>query len=63
MPRMIEYLVYNREVVTKFGNVALTIESRMMPYQFYRLVEIYQSYGGDRAKIEVMLKTKGFVEG
>ena len=60
MPRMIEYLVYNREVVTKFGNVALTIESRMMPYQFYRLVEIYQSYGGNPAKIEAMLKTKGF---
>ena len=60
MKRMSQYLRYNSAIVQKFGNVPLTIESRMIPYQFYRYVDLYNSYGGDAKKLDVIVKQTGY---
>jgi len=58
--RMSQYLAYNRSVTMRFGNAPLTLESRLIPYQFYRFVELYTTYGGDMKKVEAMVKRAGF---
>ena len=60
MNRMAKYVVYNLDVTRRFGvNIPLTIESRMMPYQFYRFAEMYMDYGGDRKKLESIVGRTG----
>lgn len=60
MMRMAPYVAYNQDITRRFGvNVSLTMESRMMPYQFYRFVELYKQYGGDENKIRGAIAKTG----
>lgn len=60
MERMAQYLAYNREISMKFGNAPLTLESRAMPYQFHRFIEIYTENGGDIRKVNSILAKTGY---
>ena len=60
MKRMSQYLVYNREIMNRFGNVPMTLESQMMPYQFYRFVELYLEFGGNLKDVEAILRPTGY---
>ncbi len=60
MERMSRYLAYNRSVTMRFGNAPLTLESRLIPYQYYRFVELYTTYGGDIKKAEAIAGRAGF---
>ena len=53
------YLAYNREMAMSFGNPSLTRESRLVPYQFYHFIEMYENYGGDRKKVDELVKRYG----
>ena len=53
------YLAYNRMVSLNFGNPALTPESRLIPYQYYHFVEMYDRYGGDKEKVEQLVNRYG----
>lgn len=59
MNRYAPYLAYNREMAISFGSPALTTESRLIPYQFYRFIELYEQFGGDRKKVTALLKPYG----
>lgn len=60
LERMGQYIAYNRSVTISFGDVPLTYDSKLAPYQFYGLVEKYVSYGGDIKKAEAIAKRAGF---
>ncbi len=60
MARMSQYLAYNRDIMTRFGNAPMTLESRMIPYQFYRFAEMYMEYGGDARKVEAIVANTGY---
>lgn len=60
MKRMSQYLAYNRDITRRFGNASMTLESRMMPYQFYRFAELYTEYGGDPKKVEAIVSKAGY---
>lgn len=60
MERYAPYLRYNSDVSMRFGNnIALTPESRMLPYQFWRFIELYEQYGGKRGKVDALLARYG----
>ncbi len=60
LQKQFEYVVYNREINRTLGNVSMTLESRLMPYQYWRYVEIYRDNGGDMKKLTDMLGKQGF---
>lgn len=60
MERMGQYLAYNRDIVKRFGSAPMTIESRMIPYQFYRFAEMYGEYGGDIGKAGAIAAKAGY---
>ncbi len=60
MERYMQYLVYQREIARSFGNVSMTLESQLTPYQFWKFIEIYEQYGGDPKKTDALLKKNGF---
>lgn len=62
MPRMAQYVAYNKMTSQRFVNPRMTLESRLMPYQFYRFVEMYREYGGDEKKLQGMIKLTGYSE-
>ena len=59
LERYAPYLAYNREVAMSFGNPSLTYESSMIPYQYYRFVDLYKEFGGDEKKVETLVKPYG----
>jgi len=62
MPRMAQYVAYNRAMNQAFINPAMTLESRLLPYQFYRFVEMYRDYGGDEKKLQQIIRLTGYTE-
>ena len=61
MERFIQYAAYNRAMAHEFGQgMSMTMESRLLPYQFNHFVELYETYGGDRAKTDALLKRYGY---
>lgn len=60
LERYAPYIAYNREMAMSFGSPALTIETRLIPYQYYHFVNLYQEAGGDLKKVETLLKPYGF---
>ena len=56
MERYAPYLAYNREMAMSFGNPSLTRESRLIPYQFYRFIELYTEFGGDQEKVKMLVQ-------
>ena len=59
MERYAPYLAYNRAMAVSFGSPSLTRETRYAPYQFYRFVELYDQYGGDKTKVEELVGRYG----
>ncbi len=59
MERYAPYLAYNREMAMSFGNPSLTMESRLVPYQYYRFIELYKQFGGDEKKVDALVKPYG----
>ena len=59
MERYAPYLAYNRSMAMSFGNPSLTRETRYAPYQFYRFVELYDQFGGNKAKAEELVGRYG----
>lgn len=59
MERYAPYLAYNREMAMSFGNPSLTRESRLIPYQFQRFIELYTQFGGDKKKVEELVQKYG----
>ena len=60
MTRMAQYLRYSAVMATSFGNVSLTPESRLIPYQFYRFIELYSQYGGDMKWVQALVTSTGY---
>lgn len=56
------YVRYNNMVMMQFASPQLTYESRLTPYQYYRLMDYYVKYGGDRKKLDAILKRYGINE-
>ncbi len=54
------YLQYSRYINQQFISPSLTYESRMTPFQYYRLYDLYTSYGGKPSKGEEIIKKYGF---
>ena len=59
MNRYAPYLRYGKQMQIDFGNPSLTTESRLVPYQFYRFIELYEQFGGDRKKLDQLLAANG----
>lgn len=59
LERLIQFVRYQQNIAMTFGNVPLTIESQAMPYQYWRFIELYEQYGGDRRKTDELLKRNG----
>ena len=62
MPRMLQYVTFSRNIQLSFGRAPLTLESQMLPYQFYRFIELYKRFGGDRKTLDDMLRRAGVTE-
>ena len=60
MNRYGPYLAYSREVNSRFISPSLTYESRLIPFQYYRMIDLYINYGGNKKKAEDTAKRYGF---
>lgn len=54
------YIAYNREMAMSFGNPSLTTESRLVPYQYYRFIQLYEEFGGKRKEVTNLLAPYGY---
>ncbi len=59
LERYAPYLAYNRAMAMSFGSPSLTPESRLVPYQYYRFIELYEQFGGDSKKVDALVKNYG----
>ena len=59
LERYAPYLAYNRMVAFNFGNPSLTMETRLIPYQYYHFVEMYRQYGGNIEDVEKLVNKYG----
>lgn len=62
MTRMAEYLRYGAMLNQQFGHASATMETGLMPYQYYRFIELYRRFGGDGKWLDNLLKTTGYTE-
>ena len=46
------YILYEQHMRLNFGNVEFTYNTKIMPYQYWGLVESYQDMGGDFGKLQ-----------
>lgn len=60
MQRYLQYVVYQQNIALNFGNVPLTLESSVMPYQYWHFIELYRRYGGDMKRVDALLKKYGY---
>lgn len=57
--RYAQYVVYNQRMAAQFIRPSLTVESSLVPYQFYHIVELYTKYGGQLKPVEQALRKQG----
>ncbi|MDE5840667.1 MAG: hypothetical protein K2H49_07070, partial [Muribaculaceae bacterium] len=55
-------VAYNVLMRYNFGNPPMTYENQLIPYQYYRFIELFYKYGGDRKDVEPILKRYGINE-
>ena len=60
LQRNAPYLQYNNAMRLSFQNPQFTTETLYMPYQYYRIVELYTMFGGNIANVEQILQKYGF---
>ena len=53
-----QYVKYNQYVSSMFINPSLSLESSLIPYQYYHLIELYDKYSGGKS-IEAYVKSLG----
>ncbi len=53
------YIIYQQEISSRFANPSLSYESRMTPFQYYRIVELFETYGGKKSEVDAILKKYG----
>ena len=58
MANYAQYVKYNQYVSSMFINPSLSIEATLIPYQYYRLIELYETYSGNKS-IEAYVKSLG----
>ena len=59
LERYAPYLAYNRMIAYNFGSVALTPETRLIPYQYYHFAELYVKFGGSKEEVEKLVNKYG----
>ncbi len=53
---------YNRQMRFSFGNAPMTYENQLIPYQYYRFIELFRKYGGQNQDVDAVLKKYGLNE-
>ncbi|MDE6058079.1 MAG: hypothetical protein K2F93_08710, partial [Muribaculaceae bacterium] len=53
---------YNRAMRYSFGNPPMTYENQLIPYQYYRFIDLYRKYGGEGKDVEAILQRYGLNE-
>ena len=59
MVRYVKGIEYYQDVHANFNNPSLSYETLMIPYHYYRIVELYEQYGGSRKEVEKILAPAG----
>lgn len=59
MERYGERLRYSNAMRYEFGNPSMTYESQLIPYQYYRFIELYEYYGGDMKEVDPIIRKYG----
>lgn len=59
MRRYAPYLRYHSAMASEFSNPQFTIETRYIPYQFYRFIELYEQFGGKKQTVDQILSQVG----
>ena len=55
-----QYLSYNAMISAIYYSPSLTYDSKLSPYQYYRMVELYEEYGGSKDTANGIIATTGF---
>ncbi len=55
-------VAYNVLMRYNFGSPALTYENQLIPYQYYRFLELYYKYGGKKEDVTPILQRYGISE-
>ncbi len=59
MKRYAPYIAYHNAMATEFYSPVFTTETQYAPYQFYRLIELYEQYGGAKAEADKIVAATG----
>ena len=59
MERYIQYVVYQQNILRTIGQVPLTRESQLLPYQYWSFIDLYDKIGGDPKRVDDLLKRNG----
>ncbi len=59
MKRYAPYVAYHNAMATEFYSPVFTTETQYAPYQFYRLIELYEQYGGAKAEADKIVAATG----
>ena len=57
-----QYVRYNNLITSTFISPSLTYDSKLAPFQYYRIIELYRNYGGDAKKMDEILARYGIQE-
>jgi len=59
MRRYAPYVRYHMAMTSEFTNPQFTLETRYIPYQYYRFIELYEQFGGKKGTVDSILKQYG----
>ncbi|MDE6010046.1 MAG: hypothetical protein K2F87_01170, partial [Muribaculaceae bacterium] len=59
MEHYASYLRYNVMINSTYLSPSLTYDSKMSPFQYYRMVELYEEYGGKRERADELIAMTG----
>lgn len=57
--RYSQYVAYNQRMAQEFQSPRMTLESTLVPYQYYRIVELYTQFGGSVKDVDKALAPYG----
>ncbi|MDE7080374.1 MAG: DUF2723 domain-containing protein [Muribaculaceae bacterium] len=59
MARYAQYVRYSTMMASLYYSPSMTYDSKYSPYQYYRMVELYQEYGGDSKRLNELISLTG----
>lgn len=59
MTHYASYLRYNQMINSTYLSPSLTYDSKMSPFQYYRMVDLYEEYGGKKERVEELIAMTG----